>query len=337
MNVSRRRALESAVAAGLRYLLRRQTAQGCWSDWSLPAGSAVAWTTAYVGSRLQALPRELAERSLSARALAARWLGANITPGWGWGYGEPLGTDAASTAYATLFLAREGAAVAHETYRCLLSFQASDGGFSAYHREPVSGSWGAPQADITAPALQALLTRYSPSHPAVAAGVAYLRRQRRATGLWESFWWNGPMYATEAALALFEALDGDDRRSLTRKHLLLLERRGAFDTALFLAAAMRLGMEPALPAVAAAIDHLAAEQAEDGSWVGAPMLRLTDRSCYDPWENANAGRLYSDPNRLFTTATVIHALGLTARRLSASERDFGPRPASCMAPAIGWR
>ena len=55
------------------------------------------------------------------------------------------------------------------------------------------------------------------------------------------------------------------------------------------------------------VRELLALQREDGRWVGAPNLRVTEQECYRPWERP-AGHLYTDTNGLITTAIATRML-----------------------------
>jgi hypothetical protein len=58
----------------------------------------------------------------------------------------------------------------------------------------------------------------------------------------------------------------------------------------------------------ALVDHLIDEQRSDGSWESVPILRVTRRDCFEPWDSPNSGTLFADPARLFTSSTVLDTL-----------------------------
>jgi hypothetical protein len=82
----------------------------------------------------------------------------------------------------------------------------------------------------------------------------------------------------------------------------------AFERALLLDSLLRAQGGARSCRVDALVEHLVAEQLPDGSWRSAPVLRVTHRECASPWERTDAGSLYADPRRLFTSATVLSAL-----------------------------
>jgi hypothetical protein len=294
--------VDEAIRRGVHFLLRAQAADGSWSDWALPPGASDGWTTAYVARHLAAA------HDGPAIAAAAGWLSATELPGGGWGYNDRVGCDADSTANAVLFLAATGAGVSSGARERLLAFQRSGGGFATYPPDAGLGSWGHAHADVTAVAAQALAALGGGVDLELGRALDYLRARRGPDGLWPSFWWRSPLYATAAALAV-PGIEPGLRLSAART-------RGAFERALLVDCLLADGQRGLAAALAAV---LAAEQLPDGSWVSRPVLRLTDRACAAPWACADAGPLFADPRRLFTTATALRAL--------AGAATVGSRPA----------
>jgi hypothetical protein len=290
----------TAVARGVEFLRQRQHADGFWSEWALPPGESRAWTTAYVGWKLGALPSELAPAPALDRA--ASWLaGAGFADG-GWGYGSGTGPDADSTALALLFLGSQGRRP-RSALRVLLAHQQSDGGFATYTRAWNHGAWTLSQPEVTATVLLALLDEPSAFEP-VAAATRYLHAHRRADGLWPSYWWTSSLYATDVALA---ALRDDPAVTLDRVAAAVRAEATAtaFDLALQVSCLRRLrGVRGA----AAAAATLATRQLADGSWPSGPVLRLTHRHVTEPWHAVDPGPLFADHHRLFATATAVAAL-----------------------------
>lgn len=319
-------AVEEAVDSCLRFLLDARSSAGCWTEWELPPGASSIWTTAYVGLQIHRLAVPLKARAAPALRSAARWLKQNELEGGGWGYSDQTGCDADSTANAVLFLRRSGEPVPAATYLRLLRFQHADGGFSTYGADEGLGSWGTPHVDVSAVAGLAV----QPIAEAFERAVRYVVRGRRADGLWNSFWWSSPLYATRASLSLLQKLDFAPEVTTTRTTLQQFVPQNAFERALLLDALRLCGCAPAFADEVAAT--LAEEQLSDGSWQSAPILRVTDRACTTPWNSPDSGRMYADTDRLFTSATVLAALaGHLARDLGgggAMIRQFGKhRPA----------
>jgi hypothetical protein len=291
---------QSPVGRGIEYLCRRQHADGFWAEWALPPGESRAWSTAYIGWKLAGLPRDLSPAPSLDRA--AEWLGAARFADGGWCYGPGTGPDADSTALAQLFLVSQGRRPP-SPLGLLLAHQQSDGGFATYTRAWNHGAWTRSQPEVTATVLLALLGEAAAFEPAAAA-IRYLRAQRQRDGLWPSYWWTSPLYATDVALAgLGDAI-------AVEPELLAAAVRDtatptAFELALQVSCLRRLGDAGGAAASALA---LTARQLADGSWPSGPVLRLTHRHVTAPWQASDAGPLFPDPHRLFATATAVAAL-----------------------------
>ena len=200
------KAVQQAIDGGLDFVLRGQHADGRFIDWALPPGPSSAWSTAYVGLAIAELPEAGRQRGAAAIRGAAHWLLAHPAAGGGWGYNDTVGADANSTAFALRLLARTGLSIAAEHIGRLLSFQHRDGGFSTYGGEDGIGAWGQSHADVSAACASVLAMPGSTAAPAaLRCCLAYIAAQRGPDGLWPSFWWRSPWYATHAALSLLKA------------------------------------------------------------------------------------------------------------------------------------
>ena len=248
--------------------------------------------------------------------------------GGGWGYNDSVGPDADSTAYALLFLSSEPVAVPPAGFARLLELQRPDGGFSTYPHDEGLGSWGVSHPDVTAVAARAMLS--IPPGAALAllgTGIAhdptlgisqalrYIVRHRNPEVTWDSFWWSSPLVATAAALSLLRATGPALDAVLTSSALSRIHAENAFDGALLLDC--HLLTDAGSRRTAQLVEALISEQLPDGSWPSVPILRLTNRDCFDPARHDDPGPLFADPERLFTSATVFGALSqfLRAPRL----------------------
>lgn len=289
--------MKDAIERALVFLAARQDASGFWSDWELPLGASRLWTTAYCGWRLAqcaSAPRSMLER-------AAEWLQANELQGGGWGYAECTGADADSTALGILFLRAMGRSAPTATVHRLLSFRRDDGGFATYGFDQAFGSWTASQVEVTATAALALRAIGTAADLVDRAGD-FVRSRRRADGLWDSYWWTSPCYATEFAVRLL----GDRARQDSCLAMRHIHPSSCFEGAL---RALVVGE---------GCNELRSAQNPDGSWPSARVLRLTHRDLYDPEKVSDAGPCFADPRRVFTTATLVNALG--SARPSAVKR-----------------
>jgi hypothetical protein len=311
--------LHDAILRGLDFLRHQQTADGYWADWQLPPGESTTWTTAYVGARVSTLAPALRTSIDANLSRAQHWLRMAEFAAGGWGYAPNTEPDADSTALATLFL---GEAAGEQR---LLKYQRPDGGFATYSHAASYGSWVESHADVTATVLLALAQAPFTTQTAITQAVAYLRLQQGAGGLWNSFWWTSPLYATEATLASFDASGEPLDRSVLETTLRQASTGSPFERALLLMCLTRIRGDDRYASQHA--ETLVHEQMPDGSWQSGPILRLTSRAIRDPWRVADAGPLYRDVRRVFTTATAVAALGAFDTRVRESP---GTAVAKCL-------
>jgi len=302
------RGVEKAIRDCVGFLFGHQSESGCWTDWDLPPGRSSPWTTSYVGARLAELPGDVKASAGPALRAGARWLLEHERDGGGWGYDDRVACDGDSTAQAVLFLALEGIPVADATRARLLGFEQPGGGFSTYAADEGLGSWGRAHPDVSPAAAQALLKLSAARDPAVERTVQYVVTARTPNGLWNSFWWSSPLYATRASLSLLRAVGTPIDLEATRGALRRLAPANSFERALLLESLHLAAGARDSDLANTLAKQLVEDQLDDGSWASAPVLRVTSRDCSAPWECANPGRLYADTDRLFTSATVLSAL-----------------------------
>jgi hypothetical protein len=300
--------VENAICHGLRFMLANQTVDGYWTDWQLPPGTSRMWTTAYAGYRLSTVSEPLRNISQCRLSQAAAWLASAELSGGGWGYNEEVGPDADSTALAILFLKFHGMSVAGRSYDRLRGFQRGDGGFSTYTYEQSFGAWVSSHPDVTALAVPALLTLYGRHETFVTRAEGYAIAHITPDGLWDSYWWNTPLYATEANLCWLARINGPIPAAATRETLLRMCPGNVFETALIVLSLLHMNWLPEHPAIVRWTGALLDAQLPDGSWPSEPVLRLPARDCYQPWAAREPAPTFADPCRIFTSATVIAAL-----------------------------
>ena len=298
-------ALNTSIAAGLNYILSRQAEEGAWTEWTLPPGSSSTWTTAYVGYMLRNLP--LKPAAIAARRIekAVHWLTGHALSDCAWGYNEWVGSDADSTAYAILFLTSADQSVPDTAYAALADWQCADGGMTTYLPMVEPHAWNISHPDVTPIVLQAMLTHSTPDQAALQRGIEFVLGQRSLGGLWNSFWWDSCLYATAANLSLMQTMGFKMTSCIA---LTQIKPANAFESALLISSLLSVQCDDFPVLINDLVDQLIKQQQPDGSWNTAPILRITRRDCYAPWIATDAGPLYAETHRLFTTATVLHAL-----------------------------
>jgi hypothetical protein len=110
------------------------------------------------------------------------------------------------------------------------------------------------------------------------------------------------------ALSLLRAIEPHLDLSGTQQTLVSIAVENAFERTLLIEALTQTRGNGGCNRLATLVDQLVSEQRPDGSWASVPILRLTNRHCVDPAASTSAGPLFADPERLFTSATVVRAL-----------------------------
>lgn len=308
MNAEIRSVVERSIISSLEYILSHQSANGSWVDWSLPTGESDAWTTAFVGYKLALIPKGFKDIVIESTDIASEWMLGHSKSDEGWGFNDKIGSDADSTAHAILFLTSCGAAIPERSYGRLKEFQGRDGGFSTYSPGEGFGSWTMSHPDVTPVALLALLTKHGGIDSTICLGIDYILRQRTPEGLWNSFWWDSPLYSIERNLAFLDAVSAYSDTARTLENLLQIRPRNAFERSLMISSILYADSRSPPIKIRELVRQLLVEQQPDGSWRSRSILRLTNNSCSEPWNCKDCGPLFSDPHNLFTSATVLGAI-----------------------------
>lgn len=326
-----------AIASGIEFLLASQGQDGLWRDFLTPAGEASTWPSAYIGNALLLADtdRDAVDRTADALALCQQSDG-------GWGYNEHTPSDADSTSWAVLFLARlqgRDRACRHAG-TCLARHQRRlNGGVATYAKPgpirrymglsrwvPFRG-WCRPQIEVSAVAGRAFSAIASDiSRARARAAWRYVRSRQNADGSWNSYWWTSPYFATQQAVALALSMREVDLVRRAAAWTLRAQRRdggwgmpseaatSSFATALSLSVLAVSGLDDRRP-IARGVDALLHLQQADGGWPSRPALRIplpVDPSPAgdDRWRliRFDAGMVVQDQHRTFTSATSVAAL-----------------------------
>lgn len=294
--------IEDAIHAATCYLIDHQAIDGHWEDYALPVGPSDAWVTAYVGLALTHVTPHKVATAMPAAQRSANWLVANRPYAAGWGYNGITGPDADSTAHAIALLQATGIEEQERDSAWLLGRWKSDGGFATFEGPE---AWGSAHADIT-PICFKVLSQY---HRAAlkADVISFLTRMRRDDGSWPSYWWRSCFYSTYACLSLSRDLGLElsaSARISQMKEIRWID--SAFDLAFATGIARLQGDEVLCVSLAS---ELLRHQNPDGSWAGGKELRVTEATCWRPWEDPR-GELYPDLKGLMSTATCLSILSM---------------------------
>jgi len=332
---------KAAIASGIDFLLARRGGDGLWRDFLTPAGEASTWPSAYIGNALQ-----LAGAGSNAVDCTADALTLCQQPDGGWGYNEDTPSDADSTSWAILFLARMPGhdSACHRAYTCLARHQRLSGGVATYaESEPIRQymglgrwvpfrGWCRPQIEVSAAAGRALCAlRSDVARASADAAWRYVKSRQNGDGSWNSYWWISPHFATQQAVTLALSMrDPDPIRSAAAWVFNGQHHDGgwglpgeseisSFATALSLSVLAVSGLDYRRP-IAGGIDALVGLQQADGGWPSHPALRIplpADPSPAgdDRWRliRFDPGIVVQDQHRTFTSATCVAALAHALR------------------------
>jgi hypothetical protein len=314
-----------ARLAGTAFLLERQSPDGLWSDFLLAPGLSDEWVTGYVGDRIRAEPGTGEALDRAWQALVAR---CQDRPGAGWGYNVHVPQDADSTSWALRLAQGIGCAdddLARSARASLAAFTHPDGLLGTYGptddiaRFINAGSdhdfrgWTAGHVCVTA----------------AAAGVTdlidpqVLLAAQRPDGRWRSYWWASDSFATALAVESLSAYPAAapalERAGDWALAALTADGLAAFETANLLLVAAVTGRSGDAR-VTGAERTLTFTMLPDGSWAPGALLRVPHPEDTDPdavvdWIPGGRieGAVVEDLRRVFTTATVVHALGVSMR------------------------
>jgi hypothetical protein len=302
--VSERR-INDAINNALFFIIKSQKPDGKWVDFNLPIGESDVWVTAYVVYQMSFVHKEIQSQYSwnKSRTNASNWL-YMIEQRNGWGYNSSADEDADSISFAILATLAAGRKVSRRCLDKLLSYFGDDGGASTYLTKSNEGTaWIMSHPDVTPVALLALENNLSQDHYIKA--LDFIQRQQNSDGLWSSYWWISPLYATFFSLLwLIKNNESIPRKDALLKSLRRFNPVGAFETALCVDCLRLLGENKFY----GMLQNLLDLQQADGAWPSYPILRLTYPHVARPWMVLDSGPVYRDVRNIFATATVIGSL-----------------------------
>lgn len=298
--------LDAAIAAGARFLQRRQHGDGSWRGFLLYPGASTTWLTAHVAFVLEEMPHL---EGLCARA--ADFLHSVGANDGGWGYNRRVAVDCDSWSQGLMVLLRFALPCEDFLVSNLASAQLSCGAFPTYppdsdERGTVPNGWQSAHPEVSAMVAEAL-RRSGGFDDSVERCLCWLRDVSPG-GVLRSYWWSDDCYAlwVQARTHLLAPA------AWGRVSSALQSNAGIPQLAMVLTAAAELGFPDDV--FREGVRRILLEQLSDGSWPCAPCLRVTSPTHTglgpDP-----PGAVVADRRRVFSTAHAIAALDRVDKRL----------------------
>lgn len=293
--------IQAAIVDGVNYLCQIQQDDGRWVDYQLPVGAADQWVTAYVGFALaQYGLQHHCPVALSAARRAAAWLCESRSYPVGWGYNALTGPDADSTALVLALLRELGWTIQPKDQAFLKHQWRSEGGLATYEGPR---AWGTVHWDVTPWGYLGL--SMADQQQLRQSFLQGLVANRMEGSMWRSYWWRNPYYSTLLTLEVLQVLElpEPDLPYSAPKQAITVDN--AFDLSCLIGIEV-LRLTP-LERLGGIVRSLLAWQDIDGRWNGHPNLRVTDDTCFAPWDEPK-GTYYTDHAGTITTATVLRVL-----------------------------
>ena len=292
------------------------------------AGSSDEWITSYVGYCLSfcqdSNAQQCAEKAGDFLLKRRKWLQS------GWGYSKPVPSDADSTAWSLALFARlkyvKNLRI-RKAYRFLKKHFDDEGGIRTFrssglikHYTKLSkkisfDGWCSSHTCVTSSTLSLGL------FPIDLVNIEFLLKKQTEKGYWDSYWWNGPEYATSFAIEVLSNQYLKDTCQYIRKadqwirwqlNSNIFTENNPFKLALYLRMAINTNIEDSIEKIGQSLISI---QNEDGSWPSGAELRIptpgmSNPNNYKNWSRSalGGGSIRIDQNRLFTTATVVLSL-----------------------------
>jgi hypothetical protein len=304
--------MRDALSDAIEFLRAAQSDEGAWWDYRLPVGSSDQWVSAYVGLALAEADRLATFPEARRAALAAAyWLRERRTYAAGWGYNGVTGPDSDTTGLAVALCDVLDLPVAEADRRFLAERWRAAEGIATFDGP---NAWGVGHWDVTPVGYLGLNSQ--DRERLASAFCDALHANRMPTGFWRSYWWRNPYYSTFNTLDVLDALGFEEPAGLVESQAALIVDN-PFDLACYIG--IEFLRNPVDPRIGLHVRALLNWQSRHGSWAGSANLRVTDDSCYAPWDEPS-GTYYADERGLLTTATAIRVLSrLLSGRAQNSE------------------
>lgn len=308
--------LRSALADAVGYLQSIQNQDGSWTDFHLPVGVSDQWVTAYAALALAQCGETSCSRGTAAAVKGAMWLSENRTYKEGWGYNGATGPDSDSTAIAIALFDELEMPVAEQD-RAFLSNHWRDGdGISTFDGPE---AWGAGHWDVTPWGYHGMLPEDRELYRE--QFLLALSNNRLGNGFWRAYWWRNPYYSTFVTLEVLERLGIPEPEAVFHEPAPSIQIDNPFDLGCYIG--IESLRDPSDPRIGGHLRTLLNWQEGDGRWRCAANLRVTDHSCYAPWDRPE-GAYYEDQKSVLTTATIARILSriLAGKKLTLTQHMF---------------
>ena len=306
----------SALSDALRYLQSIQGQDGSWDDFHLPMGVSDQWVTAYAALALaQCGKTSGSSDAVDAAMKGATWLSENRTYKAGWGYNGATGPDSDSTAVA-IALFDELGMPAPEQDRVFLRDHWREGDGIATYDGPEA--WGVGHWDVTPWGYHGLPPEDRENYRE--QFLSALGNNRMGNGFWRSYWWRNPYYSTFVTLEVLDRLGIPEPAAAFDRPVASIQIDNPFDLGCYIG--IESLRDPSDHRIGGHLRALLNWQEASGRWRGAANLRVTDDTCYAPWDNP-AGLYYEDEKSTITTATIARVLS----RILVAEKSHTPSEA----------
>jgi len=300
-----------AIAAGIRFLSAKREGRH-WVEFTEIPGGSDLWITALVIAELSNMPvRSMNPALREELAQSADWMSGLQNDDGGWGFSAGQESDAESTSWTILALRGQGRAVPESATHFLERCRRSDGGIGLYPAERGAGRLSKPEnPDVAALMMRALGTGDASAEDFLKTCWLQTNRPLPPARLQSRF-------HTFAMLLEWESMP-PTWPVLEKLCELMSSNRAenAFDQALLLRCLTRLRIQKA-SSVAAGLRRM---QQADGGWPSSASLRLTVSG------SEGSGPIYSDDQRILTTAAAVSALAGSANAVTESNHhQIAPR------------
>ncbi|WP_428224800.1 hypothetical protein [Flavobacterium sp.] len=196
-NKRKNNTLDNAITNSKKYIVALQFQNGSWYENSNKQGLSNTWATGFISSFLEDHDLEKQKSVEFLKTTQTNYL---------WGYNTDWSYDFDSTTCALMNVISTPVDTKHITN--WLSGQNSDGGFSTYSKndsalleklnlkENKVKGWVQSHICVSALAYYFVVTKKIETHIDIKNLKEYLLSNTNQAGVWDSYWWTSPVYAT---------------------------------------------------------------------------------------------------------------------------------------------